>query len=165
MKKFLALVAVVALFVACDFASEATKLKPDVQITYVNPLAWATDFFDTLSYARIDETHFVARNSVDAHMVKLIWSYYDVNDELFYGPFELPLYMLVPGLAGDEDCAADTAVLYNVPLPLDTVRSYAFGNDIYEMKAELLYVFEDEYGWEKQDTAETWFGFMVVPLE
>lgn len=165
MKKFLVLVAIAVLFVACDFAKESTKLKPDVRITFMNPLAWATDYFDTTAYAIIEETHFLAGNSVDAHMVKLVWGYYDVNDELFYGPFELPLYLRIPGLTGDEDHAADTSILYNVPLPLDTVRSYAFGNEIYEIKAELLYIFEDDYEWEKQDTAETWFGFMVIPLE
>ncbi len=164
MKKFLALIAVVVLFVACDFFSESTKLRPDVQVTYVNPLAWATGPGDTTAFAIIEETHFVARNSVDAHMVKLIWAYYDVNDELFYGPFELPLYMLVHGLTGEEDAEPDTAILYNVPLPLDTVRLYSDSMKIYEMGAKLLYIFEDEYGWDKLDTAETWFGFMV-PLE
>jgi len=164
MKKFLALVVVAGLFVACDFASESTKLKPDVDVTYVNPLGWVTDYFDTTSYAMIDETHFVPRNSVDSHLERLVWAYYDVNDNLFFGPFELALYMKIPGLTGDE-AEPDTAVLFSVPLPLDTVRSYAFGNDIYEIKAELLYIVEDDYGWEKEDTAEAWFGFMITPLE
>ena len=39
MKKFMILIVLAMIFVACDYASDSLALKPDIEITWVNPLA------------------------------------------------------------------------------------------------------------------------------
>lgn len=162
MKKFLVLLVGSVLFIACDFAEESTELGPDIELVYMNPVAWTTWETDTMHYATIEEIAFVARNSVDAHIEKMVWEYYDANDNLYFGTFETAIYLKIPGLVGGE-CECDTVILLGVPLPLDTVRSYAYSQKIYDARAEMRFIATDDYGLDEADTVEAWFGFQITP--
>ncbi len=162
MKKLLFALLIGMFFIACDFAKEATELKPDIELTYINPLAWLTFPGDTVYYAEIDEIHFVAVNSVDAKITKMVWEYYDGNDNLYFGPFETAILLKIKGCVSGAGCG-DTAKILNIPFPLDTVRSYAFANHIYDARIEMRFIAEDDYGWDKTDTIFGQFGFIITP--
>ena len=98
MKKFLVLLPLIALFIACDYASEAVEVKPDIEIVWMNPLATTTYIGDPLTSWPIEEIHFVAENSVDCYLTKMVWEYYDNEDNLFYGPDEVALYAKIEGI-------------------------------------------------------------------
>jgi hypothetical protein len=165
MKKFFAFgLTVVVLFVACDLASESIEKKADIELVYMNPMAWVTSEFDTAHYGNIDETGFIAMNSVDATVFKFVWEYYDVNNVLFFGPFETAIYLKVPGrLTRGDDVEYDTVYILNIPLPIDTVRSYAFRNEIYDAYCRFRFIARDDYGWDSEDTVTADFGFQITP--
>ncbi len=163
MKKFLVLLAVFITFIACDFTKESIELKPDIEITFVNPVAYSTTVTDT-TMAIIDEIHFVPMNSVDCHIEKMIFEYYDVNGYLWYGPFEIPMYLKIWGLIDrSEDCPCDTSKLANVPLPVDTLRMYAFSTESWENYAQIRFVAVDDYEGTTEDTVQFEFGLFVEP--
>ena len=60
MKKILVLLCVIALYLACDYATDNTSLYPDVELVSMNPMGWYTGGTDTTVSASIDETIFVA---------------------------------------------------------------------------------------------------------
>ena len=165
MKKFLAFgLLVVVFFVACDLASESIEKSADIELVYMNPMAWVTNELDTVHYGIIEHTGFISMNSVDATIFKFVWEYYDANDVLFFGPFETAIYLKVPGrLTRGDECECDTVYVLNIPLPIDTVRSYAFRNDIYDAYCTFRFIARDDYGWDSQDTVTADFGFQVTP--
>ena len=59
MKKFSVLLVMVVIFTTCE---DATDLKPDIEITWMNPMAAATWATDTTLCAMIEEVGFVPRN-------------------------------------------------------------------------------------------------------
>ncbi|MEO0095269.1 MAG: hypothetical protein ABIL46_02185 [candidate division WOR-3 bacterium] len=158
MRRILAIMAVVLLFVACDFARESVKLKPDIEITFINPVAAPVDEGGIVS---IDEIHFVAKNSVDCTVEKVLWEYYTKDDVRFFGPFEISVYMKVKGIV--DPAEVDTSILENVPLPVDTVLIYLVNNNLYEAKAKISFVAYDDYYGTRTDTAECQFGLYRNP--
>ncbi len=152
----MALAAVLALtFVACDYAEDAFDLKPDIEITWINPVAWTTGTGDSLANALIEEIHFVAQNSVDSYLKEMYLEYYRTGDTLpYYGPTEpVAMYGKIEGIV--DPCCVDTFILLGIPIPLDPV------NDSLEANATarvlLNFVAIDEYE-ENTDTTTIWFG-------
>jgi len=160
MKKFLVLLAVAVLFIACDYASESTELKPDVEITWMNPIGWVTSVGDTTPSAEIDEIHFVAENSVDCYLQKMVYEYYTADSNLFYGPTDMPLYAKVVGRTDPYD--VDTSKVLNVPVPLAPIRSTIPSGEAAQVL--LHFIFIDEYWGENYDTVTVWFGVLMTPL-
>ena len=160
MKKFLVLIPLIALFIACDYASEAVEVRPDIEITWVDPLATTTYDGDTLLTANIEEIHFIAENSVDCYLTKMIWEYYDTDDNLFYGPDEVALYAKIEGIVEPE--LVDTFILLNVPVPLDPVRDELDMGQ--SAKVLLRFVAVDEYTESEYDTCDAWFGVYMIPF-
>lgn len=158
MKKILALILGAILFVACDFTKESVALKPDIEVTFVTPVAAPVDGGGE---AAIEEIHFVAKNSVDCTVDRMIWEYYSIDGTRFLGPFQIPIYMKVKGIV--EPTEVDTSILENVPLPVDTVLSYLLSTNTYEAEAKLYFVAYDDYGMGRADTAEFWFGLYRNP--
>jgi hypothetical protein len=160
MKKFLVfLLAAVVVYIACDYAKESANLRPDVRITFMNPLAYYICACDTEVAATIEEIHFVADNSVDCFLEKLVWEYYNEAGDVFFGPDEIALFGQIPGLVNPED--ADTFFLYNISLPLQPVRDNL---EIGESAQALLHFYVvDEYWGDRYDTVTVWFGFYMVP--
>ncbi len=158
MRKVLAIMMVALLFVGCDFARESVKLKPDIEITFVNPVAAP---IDTGGIVNIDEIHFVAKNSVDCTVEKVLWEYYTKDDVRFFGPFEVSVYMKVKGIV--EPAEVDTSILENLPLPVDTVLNYLVNNNLYEAKAKISFVAYDDYYGTRTDTADCLFGLYRNP--
>ncbi len=161
MKKILVILAIMMVFIACDYAKESAKLKPDVEITYIHPMGWYTHTGDSTHYAVIDEIDFVAKNSVDCYLKELIWEYYDKNGNYIFGPAEpLAIYAKIKGITNPE--AVDTFKLLNVNLPLDTVRRYLSTKHLQSAKAILHFVVMDEY-FKSIDTTDVWFGIYLMP--
>jgi len=158
MRKILAIMAVALLFVACDFARESVKLKPDIEVTFINPVAAPVD---EGGFANIAEIHFVAKNSVDCTVKEMLWEYYTKDGSKFFGPFEISLYMKVKGLV--DPVKVDTSILENVPLPIDTVLTYLINTNTYEAKAKLYFIAYDDYYGTRTDTAEFQFGLYRNP--
>lgn len=165
MKKFLVFGLLVAVFfIACDLATESVEKRADIELAWMNPMAAVTNEVDTTVYAYIEETGFVAMNSVDATIFKFVWAYYDGDSVLYFGPFETAIYLKVRGrLTRAGECECDTAYILNIPLPLDTVRSYAFRNGKYEAYCNLRFIARDDYLWGSEDTVEANFGFQITP--
>ena len=157
MKKFMLLILLATIFVACDYTKEALELNPDIEITYINPLAWLTWAGDSLYAATIDEIHFVPVNSLDSYLKEYTISYY-INDSLVYGPTSpLAIYGKISGIVTQG--AVDTFKLLNVPVPLGPARDRLGPNET--AKAVLRFVAFDEY-FENSDTASVWFGIWMM---
>lgn len=160
MKKFLVLLVVAVLFIACDYASESLELKPDVEVVWVNPMGWVTSVGDTTPYAEIDEIYFVAENSVDCYLQKMVYEYYDADSNLFYGPTDMALYAKVEGRT-DPYCV-DTCIILDVPIPLAPVRDTIPSGQA--ARVLLHFYFVDEYYGDKYDTVTVWYGILMYPL-
>uniref|UniRef100_A0A7C6EKY5 Uncharacterized protein n=1 Tax=candidate division WOR-3 bacterium TaxID=2052148 RepID=A0A7C6EKY5_UNCW3 len=158
MRKILAIMAVALLFIACDFARESVKLKPDIEVTFIDPVAAPVD---EGGFANIEEIHFIARNSVDCTVKEMLWEYYAKDGTRFFGPFEIPVYMKVKGIV--DPAEVDTSILASVPLPVDTVLTYLINTNSYEAKAKLYFVAYDDYYGTRTDTAEFQFGLYRNP--
>ena len=161
MKRFLVLLGIIAMFVACDYASDAITTHPDVEITWIDPLGWYVYKIDTLGgEAPIDEVHFVPENSVDCYLDKLVWEYFDADGNSFFIG-EIPLYLKIEGKVDTSSCG-DTFVIYNIKLPLEPVAEQLDYNESAE--ARLSFIFIDEYfGGSTADTAVAWYGFYLWP--
>ena len=156
MKKFMILIVLAMIFVACDYASDSLALKPDIEITWVNPLAWLTYPGDSLYAATIDEIHFVAENSLDSYLKEYSIEYY-INDSIVYGPTApLAIYGKIGGIV--EQGVVDTFKLLNVPVPLAPARDRLSSGGT--AMAMLRFVAIDEY-FENTDTADVWFGILM----
>ncbi len=150
-------------FIACDYAKESAKLKPDIEITYMNPVGWYTSVGDTTHYAVIEEIDFVPKNSVDCYLKELIWEYYDVYGNYIFGPTEpMAIYARLEGITDPE--AVDTFKLLNISLPLDTVRRYLTSKGLQSAKTMLHFIVTDEY-FNSPDTTEAWFGIYLMPSD
>lgn len=158
MKRILILLCVIALYIACDYATESTNMYPDVEIVHMNPIGWYTSAADTNPSASIDTTYFVAENSIDCYLSKLIWMYQDENGSTFAGPEEISLYMKVNGKTATE---TDTAILLGIQIPLLPVwQNIQPGS---QCRVQLNYVFVDEYWGDHTDTAIAWYGIYMWP--
>lgn len=155
MRKSLVLAFVGLAFIACDYATESVALKPDIEIVYLNPLGWYTGPGDTLFFARISETHFIPRNSMDSYLQSFSYEYWDENDNLCFRSLPLALYAKIEGRT--DTLHADTFILYNVSLPLDTIWTWCANNDVNSIKVNLFYVYTDEY-FSNVDTCKAWWG-------
>ncbi|MGQ9701664.1 MAG: hypothetical protein ACUVQT_04325 [bacterium] len=158
MKKILALMLGAILFVACDFAKESVEFKPDIEVTFITPVAAPVD---SGSEVTIEEIDFVAKNSVDCTINRMIWEYYTIDGTRFFGPFQIPIYRKVKGIVNPAE--VDTSKLENVPLPVDTVLTYLINTNTYEAEAKLYFVASDDYGMGHADTAEFRFGLYRSP--
>ncbi len=156
MKKIFAVLFLALLFINCDMASDAVALKPDIEVTFVNPVAASVDPDTTgTNTAVISEIDVTARNSIDSYINKMVWEFYDKGGNLFFGPFEIAMHLQVPGIISPEE--ADTVTLLNVPLPADTVYIYLLNTNQWEARAHIGLVAVDEYQMSTSDTA--WFDF------
>ncbi len=156
MKKFMILVGLVVIFVACDYATDSLALKPDIEITWLNPLAWPTYAGDSLYAAPISEIHFVAENSLDSYLKDYTIEYY-ISDSMVYGPTApLAIYGKIHGIV--EQGVVDTFILLNVPVPLAPARDRLSSGGT--ARALLRFVAIDEY-FENTDTADVWFGIYM----
>ncbi len=160
MKKILALLVGVLLFIACDFAKESVKLKPDIEVAFVNPVAGIINGVDSVV---IEEIKIVSRNSVECTRDRMVWEYYTIGGERFFGPFQVPIYMKIKGIV--DPAEVDTSILENVPLPVDTVWNYLTNPDHlgYEAKALIHFIAFDDYKMGNADTATFWFGLFRTP--
>ncbi|KPJ71108.1 hypothetical protein AMJ52_09075 [candidate division TA06 bacterium DG_78] len=160
MKKFLVfLLVAVVVYIACDYAKEGTSLRPDVKITYMNPIGWYTYVGDTTVVATIEEIHFVAENSVDCFLDRLVWEYYTEGGDVFFGPDEISLYGQIEGLV--DPASVDTFILQNISLPLQPVRDNLGTGDA--ARALLHFYIVDEYWGDRYDTVTVWFGIYMMP--
>jgi hypothetical protein len=155
MKKLMTVMMLVLIFLACDYAKESLKLKPDIEVTYLNPVAWSTFTGDSLLNATIDEIHFVSENSLDSYLTEFYLEYYRMDDTLpFFGPTSpVAIYGKIPGIV--NPAVVDTFILLGVPVPLLPVISNLEPNET--ARVLLHFVAVDEY-FEKSDTATIWFG-------
>ncbi|MEO0215686.1 MAG: hypothetical protein ABIL70_04950 [candidate division WOR-3 bacterium] len=163
MKKIFALMACLFIFVACDFTKESVKVRPDIDITYIKPIAAYIDI-DSLVRAsiKIEEIHFVPRNSVDCVIDRMVLEYYSSDGkERFLGPIEVPMYVKIKGIVDPEE--VDTTVIEEIPLPVDTVVGYMLNKPANNAKALLQFISYDDYGDGTCDTARCWFGFYRTP--
>jgi hypothetical protein len=157
MRKLLVLAILGVASISCDFATDSVALKPDLEITFVNPVANPAG-----GQVVIQEIDFTPMNSVDCTIDRLELEYWDLEaDTRFVGPFEIPIYMYIPGRVHPEK--ADTFALENVPLETDTVLNYLIANDRYEAKALLSFIAYDNYDQEWADTVTCWFGLYRAP--
>jgi hypothetical protein len=159
MKRFLILLAVMVLFIACDYAKESVEMYPDIEITYMYPLGYYTCPADTNISAEIEEIKFVAENSIDCYLKELIWEYIDSNDNTFFTSEPLAMYAKIEGKV--DTGGVDTTILKNVYLPLDTVRTYLVKESLHSAKALLHFIAVDEYYGTRYDTCDAWFGIYM----
>lgn len=160
MKKFLVLLAVVGMFVACDYASEAVEMKPDIEVVWIDPVGASTYAFDTTTAIEIEEIKIIAENSVDCYLTTCVLEYYH-DDSLFYGPDELPMYAKINGIVENE--IVDTTTIENIPVPLaPVIYNLEMGQSARVM---LRFVAVGEYFDTEYDTADCWFGVYMIPYE
>ncbi len=160
MKKFLVLLGVVGIFVACDYASEAVETKPDIEVVEVKPMGCVTSDYDSTIYAEIEEIRIIARNSVDCYLDKLIYEYH-YEDTMFYGPEEWPIYAKINGIV--DECAACTTKILGVPVPLAPVRDFLDMGQA--ARVMLRFVAVGEYFDTEYDTSDCWFGVYMLPFD
>ncbi len=158
MKKFMILVVLVMIFVACDYAKDSLELKPDIEITWLDPVAWYTSQSDSTYAATITEIHFVAENSLDSYLSEFFIEYYTNNDSLVFTTAPVPVYGKIEGKTSQTCC--DTFILYNIWVPLAPAQQHLGPNE--SMRALLHFVAVDEY-FENSDTADVWFGIWMLP--
>jgi hypothetical protein len=161
MKKFMALALLVVIFLACDYAKESLELKPDIEVTWINPVAWVTFPGDTIDAAMIEEIHFVARNSIDSYLKEFTLEYYHDDTVLFFGPSDpIAIYGKIEGIV--NPAIVDTFVLLGVPVPLGPARDYLGPNEA--ARVLLRFVAFDEL-FEETDTTDVWFGIWMLPTQ
>jgi len=158
MKKFMTLILLAMIFVACDYAKDSLELKPDIEITWINPVAWYTWQGDSLYAAPIAEIYFVAENSIDSYLKEFTIDYYADDTLIFYSTPPISVYGKIEGIV--QPGVIDTFILENVWVPLGPARDYLGPNE--SAKALLRFVAIDEI-FENTDTAEVWFGIWMVP--
>jgi hypothetical protein len=158
MKKFMILILLAMIFVACDYAKDSLELKPDIEITWINPVAWYTWQGDSTYAAEISEIYFVAENSIDSYLSEFTIDYYSDDTTIFYSVPPVAIYGKIEGIA--QQGVVDTFILENIWVPLEPVRNNIGTNEA--ARALLRFVAVDEI-FENTDTAEVWFGIWMVP--
>jgi hypothetical protein len=159
MKKILVLFGLIILFAACDYATDNIALEPDIEVVGINPHGSYTYLGDTTSAAMIDTIKFVAENSVDCYLDKLVWEYYDESGNMFDGPHEIALYFKINGIV--DPAAIDTAMLFSVPIPFLPVWNNIDPGS--SARVLLHFIAVDEYYGSKYDTCTIWFGIAMWP--
>jgi len=162
MRKILVLSFIALLFVACNFVKDAAKFKPDLEVTFITPLAATLYVADTVSGTEkeISSIDFKARNSVDCTVEKIIIDYRDEDGSVFYGPFYQAIYMKVSGIVDPESVTVYS--IANIPLAADKVAKHMLQNNLLVTRAYIGLVSEDDYGMGRTDTAWAWFGFNFI---
>lgn len=158
MKKFMILILLAMIFVACDYASDSLALRPDIEITWIDPVCMYISVGDTSDYFQLDEIHFVAKNSLDSYLQDYTIEYYVHDTSLVYTTAPVPVYGKIQGRVSQTCC--DTFKLYNILIPLEPASSNLNANEA--ARALLRFVASDEY-FDKTDTADVWFGIYMVP--
>ncbi len=161
MKKLMPVMLLAVIFIACDYATEALKDNPDIEIVFMNPIGWYTFAGDTVNLAEIEEIKFVARNSVDCYIKELIWEYVDATGDTFYIGDPFALYAKIDGLVDPNNI--DTTTIENVGLPLVPARNHLIANNLEAANVQLHFVAVSEYDPEKTDTCDAWYGIYLVP--
>lgn len=157
--KILVLFGLIILFAACDYASDNLELAPDIEVVHINPHGTYTSMGDTIPAAIIEEIKFVAENSVDCYLDKLVWEYYDEDGNMFDGPYEIALYYKINGIV-DPACV-DTSELLNVPIPFLPVWNNIDPGS--SARVLLHFIAVDEYFGSRYDTCTIWFGIAMWP--
>lgn len=159
MKKILVLSLFALMFVACNLAKDSVKLAPDIEITWIDPLGLylPVDPVD----AMIKTVDFKPMNSVDAYLKGVVFTYTDAAGNVLYGPTEmLPLYASVPGIVSpDSDYVVSVLNIY-IPRT-DSIYTYLVTNNLHSARAQVDFIFTDQYEMNTLDTATAWFGFYL----
>jgi hypothetical protein len=158
MKKFMILILLAMIFVACDYATDSLALKPDIEITWIDPVAWYTAAGDSTYAVVLNEIDFVAENSLDSYLKDYTIEYYVNDTSLVYTTAPVPVYGKIEGRVNQTCC--DTFKLMGVVVPLDPARDHLNANEA--ARAVLRFVAIDEY-FENTDTADVWFGIYMLP--
>jgi len=161
MKKFMILMLLVMIFMACDYAEESLKYKPDIEVTYMNPIGYYTCPGDTVNLAVIEEIKFVATNSVDCYLREVIWEYVDAEGDTFYVGEPFAFYAKIEGLTAQGQ--VDTTTIENLGLPLVPARNHLIANNLEAVNVQLHFIAESEYDPEEKDTCNAWFGIYLIP--
>jgi hypothetical protein len=159
MKRILVLFGIIILFSGCDYTQESVEFKPDIEIVGMNPVAWYTYQGDITPAAEVDTIKFVAENSVDCYIDKIVWEYFDEDDNSFAGPYEMALYFKIEGKVDPADI--DTFFLQNIQLPLLPVQNNI--NPGHSARVLLSFIAVDEYYGENYDTCTAWYGIYMWP--
>jgi hypothetical protein len=161
MKKFMILAVLLAIFVACDYAKESLKNRPDVEVVFITPLGYYIVPGELPELMGIDTLKFVANNSVDSYLREVIWEYVDTEGNTFYTGDPFALYVKLEGLV--NNVAIDTAKILNLGLPLLPAFNYLIDPSTPNAaRAYLHFIFESEYDPEQTDTCDTWYGIYLV---
>jgi hypothetical protein len=136
MRKILVLSLFALMFIACNFATDAAKLKPDLEVTFINPLAATLYVADTVSGTSVS------------------------IESIEFEPFEMAIYMKIPGIVYPDSIT--TYSILNIPLAADKVARHMLQNNLLVTKTYIGLVSEDDYGMGKTDTAWVWFGFNFI---
>lgn len=155
MKILIAFTMLAFAFIACDYASDAFDLKPDIEVTWINPVAAQTFTGDTLLNANIEEIHLVAQNSIDSYLKEMYLEYYRPEDTVpFHGPTApIAIYGKIEGIV--DPAIVDTFILLNIPIPLGPAIDNLGADET--AKVLIHFVAIDEYQ-ENADTTTIWFG-------
>jgi hypothetical protein len=162
MKKFMAVLFLVIMFIACDYAKDSLTDNPDIEVVYMNPIGWYTSIGDTVDLAVIEETKIIATNSIDCYLTKVIWEYVDATGDTFYTGEPFALYAKIEGLVSPGN--VDTTTIENLGLPLVPARDHLIANNLEAATVQLHFIAVSEYDPEKTDTCDAWFGIYLVPL-
>jgi len=162
MKKILVLSLFALMFVACNLAKDSVKMKPDLEVTSISPLAATLYVTDTVSgtTSEISTIEFRSKNSVDCTVNKVIIEYRNEDNSVFYGPFSMAIYMKVSGIVNPDSVTVYS--IENIPLAADKVAQHMLQNNLLVTKAYIGIVSEDDYDMGRTDTAWVWFGFNFI---
>ena len=161
MKKFMAVLMLGMIFIACDYAKEAVEYKPDIECVHVTPMGYYVTPYDSNLVMMIDTLKFVAENSVDCYLREVTWEYVDTDDDTFYVGDPLALYAKIEGIVDPE--AVDTTIIINLGLPLlPALDHLADPNTPDAARAYLHFVAQSEYDPEETDTCDIWYGIYYI---
>ena len=147
------------LFVGCNFAKNSVKLAPDVEITWIDPLGLYLPV--TPAEAMIAQVDFEPRNSIDAYLKGVVFTYTDANGGLIYGPTEmLPLYAVVPGIVVPDTIPMVSVMNIFIPRT-DSIYAELVARNLHGANAKVDFIFTDQYEMNTLDTASAWFGFYL----
>lgn len=154
MRKFLMLLSLILLFVACMVINQ-----PDIEITRISPLASPVSPGSRMASA--ETVAVVPKNSVDCYLTEVTWEFYDVSGKMFYrAPEPIPIFVRIKGIV--EPAEVETTYIYGIQFPIEPVINYFKQTSHISAEAHIKFVAVDEYTEEKTDTADAWLGLYLM---
>lgn len=158
MKKFLVLLSLMILLISC---SKEDIFAPDIEAIKIEPLGYY--IIDAVRAVPINTVTFVARNSVDAHIIGLTWEFYTSDSTLIYAaPEPFPMSVKVEGLV-DPECV-DTTYIYDIWIQTDTLSSYLINNDLMSAEIKYRFIVQADYSPEYYDTVDISLGIYRITV-